>query len=225
MQIQSVKALVPMKHHSERVRGKNLRLLADRPLFYWILESLSRSEYVEEIIINTDSEEIAENARKNFDVTILERPEYLLGDMITIQPLIKYDLSQTDGEHYLQTHSTNPLLTTETINHAVETYFALKEQDSLFTVTALQTRFYWPDGRSINHDPENLIRTQDLKPIYEENSCVYLFSRTGFHRWGNRIGERPKLLPMNRLEAIDIDDETDFLFAEHLMNLRLQSKR
>lgn len=213
----TVKALVPMKDHSERVPRKNIRLLAGRPCFHWIVEALQNSRYVDEVIINTDSDAIAENATKNFDVTILERPEHLCGDMVSMAPLTEYDLSQTDGTHYLQTHSTNPLLTTETINQSIESYFDMEGHDSLFTVTEVQTRFYWADGKAINHDPEHLIRTQDLPPIYEENSCIYLFSRSMFQKRGHRLGENPSLFPIDRLEAIDIDDEEDFLLAEYFM--------
>lgn len=206
-----------MKDHSERVPRKNIRLLAGRPCFHWIVEALQNSRYVDEVIINTDSDAIAENATKNFDVTILERPEHLCGDMVSMAPLTEYDLSQTDGTHYLQTHSTNPLLTTETINQSIESYFDMEGHDSLFTVTEVQTRFYWADGKAINHDPEHLIRTQDLPPIYEENSCIYLFSRSMFQKRGHRLGENPSLFPIDRLEAIDIDDEEDFLLAEYFM--------
>ncbi|MBT6052056.1 MAG: acylneuraminate cytidylyltransferase family protein, partial [Candidatus Scalindua sp.] len=104
-------ALVPMKGHSERVPNKNIRMLAGKPAFHWILESLSKSKFISEIVINTDSEEIAQSASENFEVTILERPQDLLGDKVSIQPLIEYDLSMTSGEYYLQTHSTNPLVT------------------------------------------------------------------------------------------------------------------
>lgn len=217
---EKITALVPMKHHSERVKNKNFRQVGGKPLYHWILDSLSRSEYVGEIIINTDSDLIAEDASKNFKVTILKRPEYLLGDMVSMAPLTKYDLSQTDGDYFLQTHSTNPLLTTDTINKAIETYFSLKQHDSLFTVTPLKTRFYWQDGRAINHDPDNLIRTQDLPVIYEENSCIYIFSRKIFNSRGHRLGQNPYMMPIDRIEAIDIDDESDFLMAEHFINMK-----
>ena len=220
MNIPFVKALVPMKHHSERVKNKNFKLVGGKPLSHWILESLSRSKYVEEIIINTDSDLIAEDVSKNFKVTILKRPDYLKGDMISMAPLTKYDLSQTDGEYFLQTHSTNPLLTTSTINEAIETYFLLKQHDSLFTVTPLKTRFYWENGKAVNHDPDNLIRTQDLPVIYEDNSCIYIFSRKMFNSRGHRLGEKPYMMPIDRIEAIDIDEEEDLLLAEYFLNLR-----
>ena len=224
MKIPFVKALVPMKHHSERVKDKNFRNIGGKPLFHWILESLSRSKYIDEIIINTDSDLIAEDASKNFNVTILKRPDYLLGDMVSMAPLTKYDLSKTDGDYFLQTHSTNPLLSTDTIDKAIETYFSLKQYDSLFTVTPLKTRFYWQDGRAVNHDPENLIRTQDLPVIYEENSCIYLFSREIFAERGHRLGKNPYMMPIDRIEAIDIDEEEDFLMAEYFINLRKNNK-
>ena len=220
MSVPFVKALVPMKHHSERVKEKNFRIIGGKPLFYWILESLSKSKYIDEIIINTDSNLIAENALKDFNVTILKRPGFLLGDMVSMAPLTKYDLSKTYGDFYLQTHSTNPLLKTSTINKAIETYFTLKEHDSLFTVTPKQVRLYWIDGRSVNHDPDNLIRTQDLPLIYEENSCIYCFSRKTFKEQGHRLGKNPYMMPIDKIEAIDIDDEDDFLMAEYFLNLR-----
>jgi len=217
-------ALVPMKGHSERVPQKNIRPLAGRPAFHWVLESLSQSKYVTQIVINTDSKDIAQSASDNFEVTILDRPDFLLGDMVSIQPLIEYDLSQTSAEYYLQTHSTNPLVTADTIDRAIEAFFSQSDHDALFTVTPIKTRFYWPDGRGINHDPLKLIRTQDLEPIYEENSCLYLFSKTTNIKTGNRLGSKPMMYPMERLEAVDIDDIEDFYWAEYLLNKRQYDK-
>jgi len=224
MEIPKIKALVPMKGHSERVPNKNIRLLAGKPAFHWIMESLSQSKYIDEIIINTDSPEIANSATDNFKVTILERPDFLLGDMVSIQPLIEYDLSQTTGEFYLQTHSTNPLLSTESIDQAIEAFFAQQEHDALFSVTPIQTRFYWPNGKGINHDPKHLIRTQDLEPIFEENSCFYIFSRVTNQKIKNRLGSNPMMFPIDKLEAADIDNMEDFYWAEYLLQRKLKGK-
>ena len=225
MEIPEIKALVPMKGHSERVPNKNIRLLCGKPVFHWILESLAGSKYINEIIINTDSPEIAKSAKDHFNVTILERPAFLLGDMVSIQPLIEYDLSQTKGEYYLQTHSTNPLVKTQTIDKAIEAFFAQTEHDALFSVTPIKTRFYWADGFGINHDPKHLIRTQDLEPVYEENSCFYIFSRETNRKTKNRLGSNPMMFPMDRLEAIDIDDMEDFYWAEFLLERKLQHEQ
>ncbi len=220
--IPKIKALLFMKGHSERLPRKNVKPICGRPLLQWIMEALSKSKYVEEIILNTDDEEIAAKAQDGYDVTIHWRPEYLL--TITsneASQILAHDLSITRGEHFLQTHSTNPLLKTETIDRAVETYFEkLGEYDSLFSVTPLQKRFYWPDGRPINHDPDNMIKTQELPYVFEENSCIYMFSRQVFEKYERRFGEKPFLFPMDPYESVDIDEPVDFSVAEALMSGR-----
>lgn len=221
MNIPKITALVPMKGHSERVPKKNIRDLAGKPAFHWIMESLSASPYIAEILVNTDSSEIAESASKSFEkVRILERPDFLLGDMVSIQPLIEYDLSKGNTDFYLQTHSTNPLVKTETINQAIEDFFSQRDHDALFSVTPVKTRFYWKDGSGINHDPKHLIRTQDLEPIYEENSCFYIFSKKTNESVKNRLGSNPMMFEMEPLEATDIDNPEDFLWADFLLKMR-----
>lgn len=224
MKAQKVKALVPMKEYSERVPNKNIRPLAGKPACYWVLESLFAAKYIDEVIINTDSEKIADIVREKFDVTILMRPDYLRGDEVSIQPLIEYDLSQSDGEYYLQTHSTNPCVKPETFDQAVETYFDnLDLHDAVFAVTEIKQRFYWPDGRAINHDPKNLIQTQLLEPIYHENSCFYIFSRETNKKEKNRLGSNPLMFPIDPLEATDIDEKEDFFWAEFLLQQRIKN--
>ena len=214
MTIKPVTALIPLKAHSERVQGKNVRPFCGRPLFHWILETLRNSNHVSETVIDTDSEEIARDAKANFAVRVLMRPRELHGDMVGITPLIEYDLSQLAGEFFIQTHSCNPLLSSTTIDSAIEMFFASPKADSLFSVTPVQKRFYWPDGRPVNHDPTNMLRTQDLPPILEENSNFYIFSRESFTKNNHRIGARPIMFPMDAIEAIDIDTEADFRVAE-----------
>jgi len=220
----TVIALVPMKGHSERVPNKNLRPFCGKPLCHWVITSLQKSHYVRDIVVNTDSPEIAESVRQNFGrVKIIDRPDEIRGDFVSMNTIIGYDISQLPGGHFLQTHSTNPLLKTETIDEAVALYFDnLTTYDSLFAVTRHNARFYWGDGSPINHDPQEMLRTQDLPPIFEENSNLYVFSRESFKGSGNRrVGLNPYLFEMNRLEAIDIDEEEDFLLAELLCRAKL----
>jgi len=127
------------------------------------------------------------------------------------------DIEQVEADLYVQTHSTNPLLRTETIQAALDAFLDARDRhDSLFTVTPLHTRLWTPDGRAINHDPEVLLRTQDLPPVMEENSCLYVFDAATLRGRGNRIGERPLLYPLDPHEACDIDDELDWLLVEAL---------
>jgi len=218
--IPQVTALMPMKGHSERVHGKNIRPLCGRPLFHWMMDTLRSSRYISRIIVNSDSDEIGKDAER-LGAVYLRRPPHLLGDMVRANPLIAWDLQHTDGEYFLQTHCTNPLLTSGTVDWAIERFLEPGAHDSLFSVTPFHTRFYQQDGQPINHDLDCDLRSQDMPPIYEENSCLYVFSRSSFMRNARRIGARPILFPINPLEAVDIDEEYQWVIAEALMEQRL----
>ena len=218
-------SLLPMKATSERVPNKNMKDFNGVPLYHAVMKSLLASKYVDKVVINTDSKVIAEDAKENFGdrVVIIDRPLEIQGGDVSMNIIIDYDLNQLDGEYFLQTHSTNPLLKPETIDKAIETYFEnLDEYDSVFGVTKVQTRFYNKDAGPINHNPEELLRTQDLEPLYEENSNFYIFSKDSFNNADKkRIGLKPKIFEVNKLEAVDIDEPEDFVLAELLYKNRV----
>jgi CMP-N-acetylneuraminic acid synthetase len=217
-------ALVPMRHHSQRIPGKNYRLLAGRPLYQHIIETLLSVPGISTVIVDTDSEPLMDGLRRDFpQVVILARPENLRADAISMNEILLYDTSQVEADFYLQTHSTNPLLRQETISKAVQTFLAnYPAHDSLFSVTRLHTRLYDQHGHAINHNPDILLQTQDLPPVYEENSCMYIFSRENLERRHNRLGERPLLFEMDADEAWDIDEELDFAITGFLMQHRME---
>ena len=213
----SVTAIVPMRHSSERVPGKNYRDFAGEPLYRRIVRSLLSCPSVGLVAIDTDSPVIREDAAEAFpSVRVLERPEHLRAGETPMNDVLLHTVEALGGEHFHQTHSTNPLLRPETIEKAIHAYFESENHDSLFTVTRWQTRFWTADGKPMNHDPNRLERTQDLPPIYEENSCLYLFSSETLRERKNRLGHRPQLFETDRLESMDIDEEADFLMAEVL---------
>ncbi len=217
-------ALLPMKGHSERVPNKNMRLFAGKPLYHCVAKVLQKSDYIETIVINTDSDIIAEDATKHFSkVKIYIRPEDIRGDMVPMNDIIAHDINHCPGEHFLQTHSTNPLLSVKTLEKGIKTYFLMPDKfDSVFSVTQWQARLYCSSGKPINHNPEELIRTQDLSPVFEENSNYYIFSKKSFKKTENRrIGLRPKMFVMDKIEAIDIDEESDFKLAETLYMMKI----
>ena len=217
-----VVALLPMKGHSERVPGKNLRPFAGRPLYHWVLESLRSVGAISEIVVDTDSEAIADDVAASFPgVAVRERSADLLGDEVPMHDIVaRFVAEHPDGDMFLQTHSTNPLLTSATIAKAIDAFTSDGDHDSLMSVTEWQTRFYDHRGDPVNHDPAVLLRTQDLDPIYEENSNLYIAPREVITRTARRVGSNPMLFPMERLESIDIDEEIDFVVAECLMRWR-----
>jgi CMP-N-acetylneuraminic acid synthetase len=215
-------ALVPIRHHSQRVPGKNYRPLAGKPLYQHIIESLLAVPEVNEILVDTDSPPVISGLRKNFpQVRVIERPEHLRADNISMNEILLYDTTLVKADFYLQTHSTNPLLQPGTISKAIQAFLAdYPNHDSLFSVTPLQTRLYDQHGRAINHDPNILLQTQDLLPVFEENSCIYIFTRKNLSRRSNRLGENPLMFEMDAAEAWDIDEEFDFAITDFLMKHR-----
>jgi CMP-N-acetylneuraminic acid synthetase len=219
MPINKIVALVPMRHHSQRVPGKNFRTLAGRPLFYHIIGTLLSCPEITEVVVDTDSPPIVEGLKEHFpQVRLLERPKHLRGDEVAMNEILIYDTSQVQSDFYLQTHSTNPLLRQETISRAVQALIAnYPTYDSLFSVTRLQARLWDQLGRAINHKPEILLQTQDLPPVYMENSCLYIFTHQILLNRRNRLGERPMMFEIDSAEAWDIDEELDFTIADFLL--------
>ncbi len=220
-------ALLPMKAHSERVPGKNFRELNGKPLYRWILDTLLAVEEITLVVINTDARsELLETGLAESDrVLIRDRAEPLCGDFVSMNRILEDDIRAVPADTYLMTHTTNPLLRADTVRGALDLYrrsVAEGSADSVFTVNQVQTRFYREDGSAVNHDPDNLIRTQDLEPWFEENSNLYIFSAASFEATGARIGARPRMFVMDATEAIDIDDAAGWTLAEAVQSHALR---
>ena len=224
--MKKIAALVPMRHDSQRVQGKNYRELAGHPLYTYILGTLLSCPEISIVVVDTDSPVIKDGVRQQFPtVKVIDRPEHLRSGETPMNEVLLYDTSLIEADFYLQTHSTNPLLRRETISGAIQALFQnYPTFDSLFSVTRIQTRLWDSLGRAINHNPEVLLRTQDLPPIFEENSCIYIFTRQTLHERCNRLGERPFMFEINAAEAWDIDDEIDFQSTDFLINQEKRNK-
>ncbi len=221
-------ALLPMKAHSERVPGKNFRDLNGKPLYRWILDTLLDVEEVDCVVINTDARQqlLDTGLEESERVQIRDRADELCGDFVSMNRILEDDIQAVPADTYLMTHTTNPLLSAATIRGALVLYRRSVEDgsaDSVFTVNKVQTRFYRENGSAVNHDPDNLIRTQDLEPWFEENSNLYIFSAASFAASGARIGVRPRMFVMDATEAIDIDDAAGWALAEAVQSFALRN--
>lgn len=215
---QRIVLLLPMKANSERVKGKNFRQFCGKPLFRWVLDNTLEVEDIDQVIINTDARHIlAEKGLTNSKrVIIRDRKSDICGDAVSMNLVLADDLANIDADIYLMTHTTNPLMSAKTIRDALKTFQEAHRTgaaDSLFTVDKIQTRFYRQDCSPVNHDPDNLIRTQDLEPWFEENSNLYIFTKESFAKTGARIGTKPMMYESPKFESIDIDTPEDWDFA------------
>lgn len=208
-------AIVPMRHNSERVPGKNYRPLAGIPLYHYVVRALSAVPEIDTIVIDTDSDFIADDCAAHFpSVRVVARPEHLRDGNIAMNNVLLNTLTQFDADIVLQTHSTNPFLKPDTVSAALRFFDRPDCQfDSVFSVTRLQVRLWDAQTRPVNHDPSVLLRTQDLAPLFIENSCFFIFTPKLLRDRESRIGVRPYMFEMSALEAVDIDTEDDFALA------------
>ena len=219
-----ITGIVPMRHYSERVPGKNYRNFGGIPLYHHVIKALEATPEIDQVVIDTDSPFILNEAPKVFpNVIILERPENLRDGDIPMNEVLLNTITNLESDFFLQTHSTNPLLKSSTISQGLNEFLNNQDiYDSLFSVTRLQARLWDQNVKAVNHDPAVLLRTQDLPPIFEENSCMYLFSGSSLRESGNRIGSNPLMFEMDPEEAVDIDVEADFRLAEFLYRERMK---
>ena len=216
-----------MKANSERVPNKNFKLIGGKPLYYWILETLFAIDIIDRVIVNTDADqELFSNFVKNKKLVLRSRKPNLCGDMVSMNKIIEDDILSDEGNNFLMTHTTNPLISMKTLRNAIDIFMTRdkNQYDSLYSTTKFQGRFYYDGSVPINHNPNELLRTQDLPPVYLENSCLYLFEKSSFLETKTRIGKKPILFETPQLESVDIDTENDWYLANLLIRDKSQNK-
>lgn len=215
-------ALLPIKSESQRVPNKNFKNLNKKALFKWILEKLISINEIDQIIINTDAVRKVRNklgVKINKKIIIKQRIDALKGNETSMNEIIKDDLNDCNNNDIIMTHATNPLLTKGFIVKCIAKYkeSIKKNYDSLLTFDQFYGRFFDHNFRPINHRTGQLIQTQDLKPLYFENSNLYVFSKKSFKKKNNRIGNKPNFMITPKEISLDIDNKADWKIAEKLI--------
>jgi len=214
-----VTAIVPIKAETEVV-DRSIRLFNNRPLYRTLLDKLENIFAIDEIIVDSDIPDLGEELIRIYKkVKFVQRASNLLCSGTDINKIIEYDLEQSENnEIFIQTHINKPLLKKETIAAALKKFVELEDKnDSLFSVNTYKSRFYNHEKRPINHEPKDLKRTKDLNPVYEENSCFYIFTRESFYENRHRIGSNPFLFDISSIESLELHDELSYKLAEILM--------
>eukprot|EP01084_Bolivina_argentea_P286193 490923_1 len=222
-------AILPIKHESVRTPGKNFRDMNGKPLFYYVINTLLNVEEIEQIVIDTNSPIIFEKVPILFKnsmnkIILYKRPKHLWAGEISMNKIILNVVNDLHlkADCILQTHVTNPLVKTETFSKAIQIFLNNKtEYECLFSVKTHYARFYIKDGNELNHSRFVMDRTQDLDPLYEENSCIFIFKNDTLQKYKSRIGNKTILFKMGEIESQDIDWEQDFIITEALMKYML----
>ncbi len=210
-------AIMPIKMKNERCPGKNTRMLGDKPLLQYELDSLKATSLCDEINVYCSSEEIVPFLPEG--VNFLKRSPELDLPTSNFNQIFTSFIKEKDADIYVFAHATAPFISKETMKKCIEAVKSGK-YDSAFCAEEIQT-FLWKNGEPLNFDASNLPRTQDLEPIYQETSGVYVFTKDVFLKYGRRIGANPFIKCVGFKEAVDIDNPEDFDLAEALLSIKL----
>lgn len=210
-----ITAIMPIKLHNERCPGKNTKLLGNKPLLQYELENLKKTGLCDSINVFCSSEDVIPYLPEG--ISFIKRPEYLDLSTSNFTQIFTCFKEQQDADIYVYAHATAPFITMDTMRQCIE---AVKSGafDSAFCAIKLQD-YLWQDGEPLNFNASNLPRTQDLKPIYQETSGVYVFTREVFEKYHRRVGVHPFVKEVSFKEAVDIDYPEDFNLAEALLNI------
>lgn len=212
-----ISAIMPIKLKNERCPGKNTRLLGDKPLLHYELDSLKDTNLCDSINVYCSSDEIIPFLPKG--INFIKRPEYLDLPTSNFTQIFDSFMKKIDADIYVYAHATAPYVSVETMKQCIN---AVKsgDYDSAFCALKLQD-YLWQEGEPLNFDATNLPRTQDLKPIFQETSGVYVFTKDVYLKYKRRIGKKPFIKEVSFKESVDIDNPEDFKLAEALLHIDL----
>lgn len=213
--MKKIVAIVPMKLNNQRLPQKNTKSFTNgKPLCYYILSTLLKIDEVDEVYVYCSNESIKDYIPTG--VKYLKRSETLDQNTTKMNEVLSAFAKDVPADIYVMTHTTAPFISADSIKkglNAVES----GEYDSSFAAKKLQD-FLWKDGKPFNYALDNIPRTQDLEPLYEETSGFYIYNYDVIAKLNRRIGEKPYIVEVNEIEAVDIDEKEDFEIADAIYN-------
>lgn len=213
-----VVAIMPIKLKNERCPGKNTRLLGSKPLLQYELDSLVETKLCNSIYVYCSDDAIVPFLPQG--VSFLKRPKKLDLPSSNFTQIFSTFMDEVDADIYVYAHATAPFITVGTMFSCINAVRS-GNYDSAFCAVKLQD-YLWKDGEPLNFDATNLPRTQDLEPIYQETSGVYVFTKDVFLNYHRRVGVKPFIKEVTFKEAVDIDNPADFELAEIMLNVNVK---
>jgi CMP-N-acetylneuraminic acid synthetase len=212
-------AIVPIKKNSERVPGKNLRMIGEKPLYQYLLDKLSNCNF-DEIYVDSDSDEIKDYTQMR-SYNFIQRKAELSTNNSNGNDLLNYHSGIIDADYYFQLFVTSPLIKVKTINKCID-ILKTNKHDSILTIKSMYT-WFWFEGKPVNYNPRILPRSQDAKPINMETTGLYGITKAALLECKSRIGQSPYFYEVTDEEAIDLDNEFDFKFLEFYVQKHFSS--
>ncbi len=208
--MEKIVSFIPIKLNNQRLPGKNLMELDGKPLCSYIFDTISHVDEIQEKYVYCSDETIKDYMPDS--LKFLKRDKALDGQLVKGLEIIDRFVKDVDADIYVLTHVTQPFTKASSIRAALEKVIS-GEYDSAFSAVELQD-YMWMNGKPMNYDMKNIVRTQDLDPIYMETGAFFIFRKEVFTKLGQRIGEKPYIYVIDQFEAVDIDTAEDFEFAK-----------
>lgn len=213
-------SFIPIKLNNQRLPGKNTMMLGGRPLCDYIFNTLCDVDGIDERYVYCSDEAIKPYLPNQ--IQFLKRDSYLDGFQVKGLEIIDRFVKDVDADIYVLTHVTQPFTKASSIANALQKVIS-GEYDSAFSAVMLQD-YMWKDGKPFNYDMKNIVRTQDLDPIYMETGAFFIFRKEVFTELGQRIGIKPYIYEIDQFEAVDIDTAEDFEFAKAVAMYKTANK-
>lgn len=201
---------IPIKLNNQRLPGKNLLPLDGRPVCDYLFQTVAKIDTIDEKYVYCSDEAIKPYLVG--DLQFKKRDPRLDGFLVKGLDIIEQFVKDVDADIYILTHVTQPFTKAASIQNALEKVKS-GEYDSAFSAVALQD-YMWYQGKPFNYDMKNIVRTQDLEPVYMETGAFFIFTKKVFTELHQRIGNKPFIYEIDQFEAIDIDTAEDFEFAK-----------
>jgi len=207
-------AFIPIKLNNERLPGKNIRRFDNgEPLLTYILSTALHINAIDDIYVYCSSEQILEYLPQG--VKFLKRPISLDSFNTSITEVIASFTETISADVYTLLHATSPFISVKSIEAGLQSVQNGVHDSALAVYRHYD--FLWRGGVPENYDVHNVPRTQDLEPFYTETSGFFIFTKA-LAAQKRRVGDRPFLVEVSKIEAIDIDESIDFDIANAILN-------
>ena len=214
----SVIAFIPARGGSKSIPGKNIKDFCGRPLIYWNLFALEKSDLIDEVVVATDSEKIFKKVKEfNFSkVKLYKRnaenaQDHSTSEAIMLEYINYAKLSSTDT--FMLVQATSPFTRTEDFNNGLN---LMSTYDTVFSCAKIK-RFIWnKDGNPLNYDHNNRPRRQDFDGTFMENGAFCISSVSDIIYHNNRISGNIGICEMPEYTFVEIDEVEDWIMAEQL---------
>ena len=210
-----IKALIPVRAGSQRVKNKNIRPFASSSLLEIKIKQLLSIKELDGVVVNSESDDMLDIA-KALGAETYKRDDYYASSTVPINEVYRNIGETTAADIIVYANATNPLLKNESVSNAIKAFIKKDSQYDTLNTAHLIKEFMWLNNKPINYELDNMPKSQNLPNIYALNFALNIFDRQYAIDNSSIVGKHPLLFELDSIEATDIDNEIDFEFAEFM---------